>query len=241
MIIKSPRLTPLASLLLGLAATDAHAAEKAGMIFHSIQFEEFEYRASDDSDLITWDGEAYIGKDEGKIYLRSTAEYAVQEQVFERLEHQLFYQLPVSGFFDLTAGLRYDNPTGRDRAYGLVGLRGLAPQWIETELTLYVSEQGIASSRLEAGYQLLLTQKLKLNPSLELNHGFADDKASGLGSGLRDMELGLRLSYDLLGRALAPYLGVIWEKSYGETADFSRADGGDVETFFVSAGFSWQF
>jgi len=83
--------------------------------------------------------------------------------------------------------------------------------------------------RLDAEYELLLTNRLTLTPSADLDVAFSDDEKMGVGSGFSSAEVGLRLSYDILDRTLSPYIGVVWERKFGETADFAREEGEDVE------------
>ena len=80
--------------------------------------------------------------------------------------------------------------------------------------------------RGEFEYDLLLTQRLKLQPRLEFNAYAQDIPERNLGRGLGNTEAGLRLRYEIR-RELAPYIGVRWERLYGETRDMARAAGGD--------------
>jgi copper resistance protein B len=86
----------------------------------------------------------------------------------------------------------------------------------------------------------MLTQKLVLSPEIELNFHGKDDEAVGVGSGLSDMELGLRLRYEIR-REFAPYIGINYVKKYGDTADFARADGEDTHDTQIVAGFRAWF
>ncbi len=62
-----------------------------------------------------------------------------------------------------------------------------------------------------------------------------DDEAVGIGSGLSDMELGLRLRYEIR-REFAPYIGVNWTGKFGQTADFARDEGEDTSDVQIVAG-----
>ena len=122
-----------------------------------------------------------------------------------------------------------------------MGLTGLAKQWIEIDADLFVSDKGDASARLDAEYELLLTNRITLTPSADLNVAFSDDRKMGIGSGFSSAEAGLRLSYDLLDRLVSPYIGVVWERKFGETADLAREEGEDVEAWFVGIGMKVLF
>jgi copper resistance protein B len=56
-----------------------------------------------------------------------------------------------------------------------------------------------------------------------------------IGHGLADLSLGLRLRYEI-HRQFAPYLGVEWEGSFGETANLQRAGGEPVRDTRLVAG-----
>ena len=193
----------------------------------AIQVEQLEYRLADGEDALAWDADAFIGRDEWKLRLFSEGAFELDEEAFEELQHRLVLQRPISDFFDAKAGIRLDTPEDYDQVYGVLGLQGLAPQWIEVDLDLFVADDGDLSARLDAEYELLITNYLILVPSLELDFPFTDDDERGLAAGAPTLEVGARLGYDLIDRTLAPYVGVFYETAFGETADLLRAEGGD--------------
>ena len=88
-------------------------ARKQPLKAWGVQFEEFEYRYSDDDEeLGVWDADAFYGTDEFKVRLLTTGEYEIEEQAYETLENQLVGQIPISKFFDAKAGVRFDTPEG---------------------------------------------------------------------------------------------------------------------------------
>lgn len=229
-------------LLSGLAgAAPAWAAGKEPLILESVTFERLEYRLGDGGDLLAWNADGWVGSDEWKARIHSEGEWGVSGGGFERLETQALVQHPVSPFFDVKAGLRYDAPAGPNRLYGVVGLEGLGRQWIETDAELFLSEKGVPSARLDLDYELLITNRFILRPSAEINLAFADDREIAVGSGLSTTELGARLSYDLLYRNVAPYLGVHWERAYGETADLRREEGETTDALYAVFGVRLMF
>ena len=145
-------------------------------------------------------------------------------------------QIPISKFFDAKAGIRIDTPEGPDRTYAVLGVSGLAPQWFEIDANFYVSKDGDTSTELDAEYELLLTNYWILSATLDATAAFSEDREIGVGKGLVSTETGLRLSYDLIDRAFSPYIGVVHERKYGDTADFSEAGGGNVEDWFAVVG-----
>ena len=149
-------------------------------------------------------------------------------------EVQALYSRLVAPFWNLQTGIRYDRSwgTGSDqgRNFAVFGFEGLAPYWFELEPTLFVSEHGDISARLAATYDVLLTQRLILQPRFDLNAALQDVPKFGVGSGLNNVELGLRLRYEIR-REFAPYVGFTWKRRAGQTADLSRAAGDPVNDF----------
>lgn len=231
-----------AGAVIAALAVSPAAAQETNLTYWGVQLEELEHRWGDESEeLFVWNGDAFVGTDELKLRLLSEGEYDTNERKFETLENRLVLQMPVSDFFDVKAGIRADTPKGKSRLYGVLGLTGLAKQWIEVDADLFVSDQGDASARLDAEYELLLTNRITLTPSADLNVAFSDDRKMGIGSGFSSAEVGLRLSYDILDRLLSPYVGVVWERKFGETADLSREEGEDVEAWFFAIGLKVLF
>lgn len=219
-----------AGLLIPAVALPA-AAEP---LIWGVQVEQLEYRVGEETDVFAWDFDAMAGTDELKFVWRSEAEYAFAEDAFETLENQARLQLPVTEFFDAVAGVRVDTPQGPDRVHGLIGLHGLAPQWFEVDADLFISDHPFM--RLEGEYEALITNRIILTPSVEFELPFTDDTPVGVGAWGPKLEVGARLSYDLVDRLVSPYVGVHYERVFGETADLRRADGEDAGGVFFVAG-----
>ena len=216
--------------------------EKDPLVFYGVSFEQLEYRFGDDDDLWAWHGDAFVGTDEWKFRVQSEGEYVKGPDIFETLENQIMVQRLMSDFFDAKVGVRLDTPDeGPDRTYAILGFHGLAPQWYEVDADLFISENGDVSARLDVDYELLITNRIILTPAAEINVAFSDDEEIGIGSGLTDVELGLRISYDLIERDVAPYIGVHYERKFGKTADFAEAEGEDDDELFIVAGIRLMF
>jgi copper resistance protein B len=155
------------------------------------------------------------------------------------METQLRLQKPISTFFDAVAGVRFDTPEGRNRVHGVLGVHGLAPQWFEVDADLFVSDK--PSARFEVEYEALLTNYLILTPSIEVDVPFRDDNKAELGAWGPKMEIGARLSYDLLDRAIAPYVGVHYERVFGETLDIKEAEGEEGDALSLVVGLRLMF
>lgn len=174
-----------------------------------------------------WEGEAWFGGDEHRFVLKSEGEGARGHGV-EEAEVQALYSRPVGVYTDFQVGLRHDFEPGPSRTYATVGFETLIPYWVEAEGALFLSEKGRLSARLEGSTDYRLTQRLVLQPRAELNFAASDDARRGVGAGLSDAEVGLRLRYEVR-REFAPYVGVVWSRKFGDTADFARSAGEDVE------------
>lgn len=215
------------------------APAPAEPLIYGLQVEQAERRFDDGSDLYAWDFDALVGTDELKLIWRSEAEYLTEGSRFEKLENQLRLQTPISTFFDAVVGVRLDTPRGEDRAYGVIGVKGLAPQWFELDADLYVGETSFV--RIEAEYEGLITNRITLTPSLELDTPLGDDADLGVEAFAPILEVGARLSYDLLDRAVAPYIGVHYERRFGETADLARAEGEARDNLYFVVGTKMLF
>jgi copper resistance protein B len=227
----------LASATITLSIATPTWAKQVAATWYGVQMEQLELRRGDENeDLAAWNGDAFYGTDELKVRWLGEAEYDRRTSSFETLENRLVLQKPVSTFFDIKAGVRLDTPRGTDRWYGVVGVTGLAPQWFEIDADLFVSETGDASARFDVEYELLLTNRLILTPSADINIAFSDDPEIGIGSGFSSVEIGTRLGYDLIDRAVSPYLGLVYERSFGDTADLARTEGEDVEGWRIAIG-----
>lgn len=229
----------IAFVLTFAAATGSAGAAETAPLYYKFQAEEFEYRLNDGEDSVNWDAQAWIGGDVNKLWLKTEGEYPFEEKL-EEAEVQALYSRQISDFFDLQVGARHDFAPDPERTFGVLGLQGLAPYFFELDAAAFVSDEGEVSARLEAEYELLITQKLILQPAAEINLSAEDVDERGIGSGITDIELGLRLRYEIV-RKFAPYIGINWERKLGETEDLARAEGDDVDNFAVVAGLRFWF
>ncbi|UXX85262.1 copper resistance protein B [Roseovarius pelagicus] len=199
------------------------------------QAEQLEYRFTEGEDTFVWDFDALAGTDELRFVWRSEGEVGESSGEYEELENQLRLQMPISTLFDGVIGVQASMPDGApDRYNAVLGVKGLAPQWFEIDADLYVSDHPFF--RFEAEYEALLTNRLILTPSFEMTLPLKDDTARNQGAGGATFEIGARVSYDLIDRAVSPYVGVNYEKSFGDTSDLMRAAGEDTDAFSVVVG-----
>ena len=127
-------------------------------------------------------------------------------------------------YWDFQVGVRHDFRPSPGRSWAAIGFQGLGPYFFELDTALFIGESGRTALRFEADYELLLTQRLILTPEIEVNLYGQNDPDTGVGSGLSDLEAGLRLRYEIR-REFAPYIGVNWLRLFGNTADFARGTG----------------
>lgn len=199
--------------------------EHGGAIVSNLMVDAAELQFGDDETAFHWEGEGWIGGDIRRFVFKSEGEAG--EDDVERAEGQALYSRAIGPYFDLQAGVRYDIEPSSNRAYAVLGFEGVAPYWFETTGALFVSDEGEVSARLEGSYDARLTQRVILQPRAEINFSADDVPELETGAGVTDVELGLRLRYDVT-RTLAPYVGVSYETTLGDTADYARADGEEV-------------
>ena len=144
------------------------------------------------------------------------------------LRTELLWSHAITPFWDTQLGLRHDSGEDPNRYWMAFGLQGLAQYWFHVEAMLYAGQHGNTAARFEAEYDMLFTQRLILQPRIEMNLYGQNDEVRETGSGLSDLAVGLRLRYEF-NRHFAPYLGVEWAGLYGGTADFARAEGNSTE------------
>lgn len=214
--------------------------EHGGQRSYFILGDRLEYQSNEGSPHLLFDGQGWWGTDRNKLWIKTEVEYDFEGDRFEEAELQALWSRPISRYFDVQAGVRRDFEPDPSRTYGVLGLQGLAPYWFEIDAALFVSGHGDVSARIEAEYDLLLTQRLILQPRTELNFAVQSVDELGVGSGLSTAEAGLRLRYEFT-RQFAPYVGVNWTRSVGETADFARADGEDPGALSFVAGLRFWF
>lgn len=183
------------------------AHDHGGMLNHFLMAERFERQQRDGNDVDVWDTQGWLGSDYHKLWLKTEGSWQPNSGKAGDVEVQLLYSRAVAPFWDLQAGIRHDEGGNASRDYVVFGMQGLAPYWFEVDVAAFVNEESGLQLRLDADYDLRLTQKLFLQPRLQLNHAFDDDKAGGIDQGIRDSNVALRLRYEVI-REFAPYVGV---------------------------------
>ena len=231
------RIVPLAAALVAIA-TAAPAQPPAGnveptlrlepgamppvmdqSIFAHVILNELEGRWNGSNTEFRWEGQGWVGTDYDKLWIKS--EGTLQGNgTLEDGQDQFLYSRAIATYFDLQGGLRSDLDSRPTRNWAAFGIQGLAPYFFDLEVTGFVGGEGRLAAKLEASYDLLLTQRLILQPQIELNVYSKGDPVRLVGAGFSDIDTGLRLRYEF-SRKFAPYIGVVYEGNSGRRR-FSR-------------------
>jgi len=198
------------------------------IIAHAV-FSQLEGRFNGSNSEFRWEGQGWAGTDYDKLWIKS--EGTLQGNgTLDDGQHQFLYSRAITTYFDLQGGLRSDIDSRPTRNWGALGIQGLAPYFFDLELTGYASGEGHLAAKLEASYDLLLTQRLILQPQVEVNLYSKADPVRMVGAGFSDIDTGLRLRYEF-SRKFAPYLGVVYEGKFGQSASFARRAGESTGDF----------
>ncbi len=195
--------------------------------FYHLLFNQLEGRTNGPDNEFRWDGEGWVGTDVNKLWFKS--EGFVEHGKMTDGDQEVLYDRPILylRYFDFQAGVRYDLDSDPGRTWGAIGIEGLAPYLFEFALTFYFSNRGFFAGRVEGSYDILITNRLIAQPQFELNFYSKSNPSRGVGSGLSELDTGLRIRYEF-SRKFAPYIGVAYNGKFTETADFTRAEGGVV-------------
>jgi copper resistance protein B len=249
-------LSGLASLSFAILAGAAHAQMAHGggpaseaapfgapvpdqHVWAHVILDQLEARIGPGQGSLRWDGEAWAGPDEWRVRLRSEGERAADGKV-EDGQTEILYSKPIATFWDVQLGGRYDLDSGPGRGWVAAGIEGLAPGFFNVAATAYAGGQGRTAAKLKVSYDQLLTNRLILQPEAEVNLYGRSDPARRIGSGVSDLDAGLRLRYEI-SRKFAPYVGVTWAKKFGTTADLARRAGESTDDVRLAVGLRTWF
>ena len=214
-------------------ASQASAGEhEAAPIYFFFRANRLDYGASQLGARGSWDIDARAGTDEHRLVLKSEGDYIRGKGQVADL--QLLYSTPINEFFDFQVGARQVFAPA-PRSYFAIGVQGLAPGFIETEATLFVSEKGQVSARVRAELDLAWTGRIYSRPSIELEAHASDDRKVGTYAGMGTMKLALQTRYQIT-RTLAPYIEIGWEKEFGRAASIRRQSGERSENAYAVLG-----
>ncbi|WP_299822519.1 copper resistance protein B [uncultured Jannaschia sp.] len=201
-------------------------------------FDRLEWRSGEGNNAYLFDGFAFAGGDYNRIWVEFEGEGRFDGDL-EAAELQVLYSRAITPYWNFQTGIRHDFKPEPELSYAVIGFEGLNVYWSGVNTNLYVSEDGDMSGDFEWEFDELLTQRLILQPRFETSVQFQDVPELGLGSGFTSYEAGLRLRYEF-EREFAPYVGVSWAETVGETADL-LPEGEDAGEFSVVAGLRFWF
>lgn len=213
--------------------------EHGGYVTWMFLADQLEYRAGEGDDGYKWDIQGWYGGDYDKLWLKSEGEGTFGEGP-EQVEVQALYARAIDPWFNFQVGIRHDFRPDPERTHLVLGIQGLAPYWFEVDGSLFLSDKGELTARLEAEYDQRITQKLILQPAVEFDLSAQDVPEIGVGSGLSTAEIGTRLRYEFVPE-FAPYVGVEYERAFGDTADLRRAAGEDIGGWSLLVGIRTWF
>jgi copper resistance protein B len=203
-----------------------------------VLFDRLEAQRADVSDNAVWDVEAWAGHSLSRLWIRSEGER--RRGRTEDADLELLFGRAFSRWWDYVAGVRRDFSPEPGATWAAFGVHGLAPYRFEIDATAYLGEGGRTAARVETEYELLMTNRLILQPRVELDWYGDDAPRRGIGAGLADAEIGLRLRYEIR-REIAPYVGISRASKIGRTADLARAAGEDPRETRIVAGVRFWF
>jgi len=222
-----------------MAASRADVVRKvSGTPVFWIQADRLEYASRDGQDGYLWDTQGYYGSDLDKFWFKSEGEGDWGERP-EAAEVQALWSHAIGPWFDLQAGVRQDL-AGPERTHAVLGVQGLAPYRFEIDAAAFLSHKGDLTARIEGEIDQRITQRLILQPRAELALAAQDIAELGIGAGVDEVELGLRLRYEIV-REFAPYIGLAQRWKIGDSGDFARAAGDDPSRTEFVAGVRFWF
>ena len=218
--------------------------EHGGLTAYRVFVDQAEVAIRDGRDGYSFDAQAWYGGDINKLWIKTEGEGTFGE-AFEGAEIQALWSRAIDPWFDAQLGVRQDFQSGPDRTYLVAGIQGLAPYWFEVEGTAFLSNKGDLTARFEAEYDLRLTRALILQPLVEIDLALQDVPELGIGSGLSTAEIGARLRYQTFPKSgpaeISPYIGVQYERAFGDTARFRRIAEEDVDGWSILLGLRTWF
>lgn len=225
-------------LTAGGARAQSHMTMENDNPYGLVLFDLLEAAPGLEGSPVQWDMRGTFGTQYNRFWLKSDGGLSTGDSAGE-MEFQALYSRLIAPFWEVQAGVRLDvgyaGGETQTRGQLVLGLEGLAPYWFELEPAVFVSQDGDVSASLTGTYELFVTQRLLLQPRLDLAAAVQEVEAWGTGSGLNSVGFGLRLRYEIR-REFAPYIGFQWERLTGGAAKLARRGGEDAGRLSLVAG-----
>lgn len=230
-----PPITP-ADRAAAFPDVEGHTVHDDSIHYYAL-FNRLEAWNADSGNGFAWEGQGWVGTDLNRLWVRSEGERV--DSTTESAELEVLYGRAAARWWDVVAGVRHDFQPGDSQTFAAIGVTGVAPYKFEVAATAYIGQSGQTAANFEVEYELLLTNRLILQPLVEISLYGENDERRGIGSGLSTVEAGLRLRYEIR-REFAPYVGVNWNKKFGTTAEFARSTNEPVsDTQWVAGIRAW--
>ena len=237
--MKMPNLKYLtAASLLSVCPLLVNAMDSDDPTLTKVTIDQLEHRFHGSDSHQVLEGDIWIGKDLNKAWFKVDAERSHSE--LEELNLQTLWSHAVSPYWDVQLGLSHDTRTEPERTRGVVALNGLAPYFWESDISLYVADDGRLSLDSSFELELMFTQKLVLVPELSLSAHSSTEEDFSEGQGLAKFSAAVRLKYEIV-REFAPYIGVTWDRALGKTAELAEDNGENPASTAWVAGVSIWF
>ena len=192
-------------------------------IITKLSVQSLEYGFGSGANTLNWEqAQLQIGTDLNGLSIRSNGH--TENGKVDEANLIVQYSRGISAFWDLQAGWKRDIRPQPHRDSAVFGLSGTAPYRFEVESYVGIGRGGNIEFYLDAEKELLITNRWMLAPQFSINAFSQKDPEVGIGSGVNETELALRLHY-VWRKNLLPYIGIAYQQEYGETADLTRAEG----------------
>jgi len=183
-----------------------------------VLFDQLEWRAGHGPGSMAWSNTGWVGGDVNRLWFRT--EGHGEDSRLEEARVHLLYGRAIARWWNVVGGIRQDLQPGA-QTWLAVGVQGLAPGFFDIEATAYLSDEGQTAAHVGIGYDVLITNRLVMQPVVEMEMYGKPNASLGVASGISSGEAGLRLRYQFT-REFAPYVGVSWQRAFGDTAHRDR-------------------
>ena len=161
--------------------------------FGKVMFDRLEWRDATTDRGTPGTPRAWYGGDYHKVWLEAEGDRTENATQESRLEAG--WERIISAWWSVRAGLRHDAGETVRHATGPVSDSRVSRLASSTpRATLYLGEDGRSALRMTIERDLLFTQRLVLQPKLELDAFGKDDPEKQIGSGLSSLESGTAAS-----------------------------------------------
>jgi len=220
----------------------AHLKEHGGQVYQQTTLESKWLRNDNGQGALKSKLETRIGTDENKIFIKVHADKAESQQT--EYDAKLLYSRNVADFWDVQAGMRYRNEPNREidqnQVDAVLGLHGMAPYFFETDAYVYIGQDRQVSFNLETERDLLLTQKLIIQPYLDINVVLSDDSNYAKKAGLNSAQVGLETRYEI-NKKVMPFMDVAYGYNKGVQETAWQKSSSSENAWLYGAGIRFKF